>query len=191
LPPQKPQNSLQLTVNSSNSSLNSFFTDITLATGVTSLNLQDYSFTIGLETTANSNVFIAKLIGLDYTYTPFSLTGFSDNINRQTLKNNSPFSTGIYFLDTNEIFVLFESEWSNEYGQNVATSLVRYEIQLSTDLDGNVTSIKVGSDGDVRPVPEPTSTLSLLSLGILGAGATLKRKVKRSHSLEKEPSNVG
>jgi hypothetical protein len=38
---------------------------------------------------------------------------------------------------------------------------------------------------------EPTSTLSLLSLGILGAGATLKRKVKRSHSTEKEPSNVG
>lgn len=42
-----------------------------------------------------------------------------------------------------------------------------------------------------REIPEPTSTLSLLSLGILVAGATLKRKVKRSHSLEKEPSNVG
>ena len=40
-------------------------------------------------------------------------------------------------------------------------------------------------------VPEPTSTLSLLSLGILGAGATLKRKVKRTHSTEKEPANVG
>ena len=44
---------------------------------------------------------------------------------------------------------------------------------------------------DCQAIPEPTSTLSLLSLGILGAGATLKRKVKRSHSLEKEPSNVG
>ncbi|AKV68425.1 PEP-CTERM sorting domain-containing protein [Microcystis panniformis] len=40
-------------------------------------------------------------------------------------------------------------------------------------------------------IPEPTSTLSLLSLGILGAGATLKRKVKRTHSIEKEPTNVG
>ena len=40
-------------------------------------------------------------------------------------------------------------------------------------------------------VPEPTSTLSLLSLGILGAGATLKRRVKRTHSIEKEPTNVG
>jgi hypothetical protein len=42
-----------------------------------------------------------------------------------------------------------------------------------------------------REIPEPTSTLSLLSLGILGAGATIKRKVKRSHSTEKEPTNVG
>jgi len=39
---------------------------------------------------------------------------------------------------------------------------------------------------DCQAIPEPTSTLSLLSLGILGAGATLKRKVKRSHSTEKE-----
>ncbi|NCR42260.1 MAG: PEP-CTERM sorting domain-containing protein [Microcystis aeruginosa W13-11] len=53
----------------------------------------------------------------------------------------------------------------------------------------------VASDipGDIGNVStlEPTSTLGLLSLGILGAGATLKRKVKRSHSTEKEPSNVG
>jgi len=42
-----------------------------------------------------------------------------------------------------------------------------------------------------REIPEPTSIISLLSLGILGAGATIKRKVKRSHSTEKEPSNVG
>jgi hypothetical protein len=40
-------------------------------------------------------------------------------------------------------------------------------------------------------IPEPSSILGVLSLGILGAGATLKRKVKRSHSTEKEPSNVG
>jgi hypothetical protein len=33
--------------------------------------------------------------------------------------------------------------------------------------------------------PEPTSTLSLLSLGILGAGATLKRKLELSHSSDK------
>jgi hypothetical protein len=58
---------------------------------------------------------------------------------------------------------------------------------------GNNCSEDTTDDPDIiiASVPEPTSTLSLLSLGILGAGATLKRKVKRSHSTEKEPSNVG
>ncbi|MGB5771849.1 MAG: PEP-CTERM sorting domain-containing protein, partial [Crocosphaera sp.] len=36
--------------------------------------------------------------------------------------------------------------------------------------------------GDDEKVPEPTSTLSLISLGILGAGATLKRKLKPSNT---------
>lgn len=40
-------------------------------------------------------------------------------------------------------------------------------------------------------IPEPTSTLGLLSLGILGVGATLKRKLKRTNSIEKEPTKVG
>jgi hypothetical protein len=44
---------------------------------------------------------------------------------------------------------------------------------------------------DCQAIPEPASTLSLLSLGILGAGATLKRKVKRTHSIEKEPAKLG
>lgn len=40
-------------------------------------------------------------------------------------------------------------------------------------------------------VPEPTSTLGLLSLGIIGAGATIKRQVKRNHSIEKETTKIG
>jgi len=40
-------------------------------------------------------------------------------------------------------------------------------------------------------VPEPTSTLGLFSLGILGAGATIKRQVKRHHSIEKETTKIG
>ncbi len=44
---------------------------------------------------------------------------------------------------------------------------------------------------DCESVPEPTSTLSLLSLGILGAGATLKRKLKPSNSIKKETTKVG
>lgn len=35
------------------------------------------------------------------------------------------------------------------------------------------------------PVPEPTSILSLFALGTLGAGATLKRKLKRSKTTQK------
>jgi hypothetical protein len=46
-------------------------------------------------------------------------------------------------------------------------------------------------EAEMRVVPEPTSIISLFSLGILGAGATIKRKVKRSHSTEKEAANVG
>jgi hypothetical protein len=41
------------------------------------------------------------------------------------------------------------------------------------------------------PVPEPTSTLSLLALGTLGAASTLKRKLKSSKSTEKEKTKVG
>ncbi len=42
-----------------------------------------------------------------------------------------------------------------------------------------------------KVVPEPTSTSSLLFLGTLGAGATLKRKQKLSKSPEKETTKVG
>ena len=40
-------------------------------------------------------------------------------------------------------------------------------------------------------VPEPTSTLSLLALGTLGAASTLKRKLKSSKSTGKETTKVG
>ena len=50
---------------------------------------------------------------------------------------------------------------------------------------------EVTFDGEllgVQPVPEPTSTLSLLALG---AASTLKRKLKPSQSTEKETTKVG
>jgi hypothetical protein len=40
-------------------------------------------------------------------------------------------------------------------------------------------------------IPEPTATLSLLALGTIGAGATLKRKLKPSKSTAKETTKVG
>jgi len=65
---------------------------------------------------------------------------------------------------------------------------------VSITINGNANcTIPCTSSGtsSIVSTPEPTSTLSLLALGILGAGATLKRKVKRSNSLEKEPTNIG
>ena len=47
-----------------------------------------------------------------------------------------------------------------------------------------------GRDGSAI-VPEPTSTLSLLALGTLGAASTLKRKLKPSKSTGKETTKVG
>jgi predicted Ser/Thr protein kinase len=51
--------------------------------------------------------------------------------------------------------------------------------------------IKVASAEIKKKVPEPTSTLSLLALGTLGAASTLKRKLKSSQSTEKETTKVG
>ncbi len=42
-----------------------------------------------------------------------------------------------------------------------------------------------------RIVPEPTSTLSLLALGTLGAASTLKRQLKSCKTSEKETTKVG
>jgi len=39
-------------------------------------------------------------------------------------------------------------------------------------------------------VPEPTSTISLIALGTLGVGATLKRKLKSSKSSEKDNTKI-
>jgi hypothetical protein len=44
--------------------------------------------------------------------------------------------------------------------------------------------------GEEECIPEPSSIIGVFSFGILGAGATLKRKVKRSDSIEKDPTNV-
>ncbi|WP_260442126.1 PEP-CTERM sorting domain-containing protein [Microcystis aeruginosa] len=55
----------------------------------------------------------------------------------------------------------------------------------ATDTNGG-TSLEIEVD-----VPEPSSILSLLALGTLGAASTLKRKLKPSKSTEKETTKVG
>jgi hypothetical protein len=51
-------------------------------------------------------------------------------------------------------------------------------------------NIPVELPKDLVRVPEPTSTLSLLALGTLGAASTLKRKLKSSKPSEKETTKV-
>jgi hypothetical protein len=67
------------------------------------------------------------------------------------------------------------------------------KVKITTDQPCTIEQTKCPGGGSVTKItiPEYSSPLSLLSLGILGAGVTLKRKVKRSHSTEKEPTNVG
>ena len=66
---------------------------------------------------------------------------------------------------------------------------------LSNALTGVTSSISgfsvAGEPSILKPVPEPTSTLSLLALGTLGAASTIKRKLKSSQSTEKETTKVG
>lgn len=70
-------------------------------------------------------------------------------------------------------------------GNNVGDS-----INLIPEKDGPLGTLTVQTF-QVKHTPEPTSTLSLLALGTLGAVSTLKRKLKPSQSLEKETTKVG
>lgn len=72
-------------------------------------------------------------------------------------------------------------------GQRKYPKLSDLEILIGQGYSTDPSQIRTGP----VPVPEPTSTLSLLSLGILGAGATLKRKLKPYDSIEKETTKVG
>ncbi len=59
------------------------------------------------------------------------------------------------------------------------------------DGTGNVAMGGITLFANPCSVPEPSSTLSLLALGTIGAASTLKRKLKPSQSIEKETTKVG
>lgn len=74
----------------------------------------------------------------------------------------------------------------------VGTNL--FDIEVTDEIsftNGGTVDIPFGAELTDVSVPEPTSTLSLLALGTLGAGATLKRKLKPSKSTIKETTKVG
>jgi hypothetical protein len=67
-------------------------------------------------------------------------------------------------------------------GDNKKATLRNKDNNLKKILDIEFFTVKV---------PEPTSTLSLLAIGTLGAASTLKRKLKSSNPSEKETTKVG
>lgn len=61
-------------------------------------------------------------------------------------------------------------------------------------IENGTTDINVSSSLNLEvgeQVSEPTSTLSILALGTLGVGATLKRKLKPSKFSEKATTKIG
>jgi hypothetical protein len=84
------------------------------------------------------------------------------------------FSNGITNLDTAWNYVTDSLQ-----GQGIAYSIVDISAEMADNRSASAS------------VPEPSSTLSLLALGTLGAASTLKRKLKPSKSPEKETTKVG
>jgi len=62
--------------------------------------------------------------------------------------------------------------------------------EYSHDTCNDITTWQSTIRAEHHVVPEPTSTLSLLALGTLGAASTLKRKLKPSKSSEKDNTKV-
>ena len=70
-------------------------------------------------------------------------------------------------------------------------TLVSFEDLFNGPFDYNDLSFSfTNTNTGTMLVPEPTSTLSILVLGTLGAASTLKRQLKSSKSSEKETTKV-
>jgi hypothetical protein len=84
--------------------------------------------------------------------------------------------------------------WSWQFGQPLAQFLnhgghlwdTAFNVKLATGaVNENIDALEAVA------TPEPSSFLSLLALGTLGAASTLKRKLKTFQSTEKETTKVG
>jgi hypothetical protein len=101
---------------------------------------------------------------------------YLDSVGDPSVFNYSITSTG----DLWSLFTIGE-DYSFVYDLLLPPTVSNLRFSL---LGGTVTK-------ELRSVPEPTSTLSLLAIGTLGAASTLKRKLKPSQSIEKETTKVG
>jgi hypothetical protein len=143
---------------------------------------------------------------------------FNGNESIKFFLRGGPAGAGIKIFDYEFLFTGVEGGTLlvNPVKGRVTTALLNPNVDLSQDIDlingGQVTfkdihlkltgvqgiytfdQVSVGVDADdvvpVPPVPEPSSILSLLALGTLGAASTLKRKLKPSQSTEKETTKV-
>jgi hypothetical protein len=101
--------------------------------------------------------------------------------------NNNLFNPNEPFFDIYGVSYIEESGQPYQlYYDNVDQ---RYE-GCNTDDCNTGNQPFIVRDLKITKVPEPTSTLSLLALGTLGAASTLKRKLKPSKSTEKETTKV-
>ncbi|MFN9734283.1 MAG: PEP-CTERM sorting domain-containing protein, partial [Microcystis sp.] len=68
---------------------------------------------------------------------------------------------------------------------------LHFEVRITSTQPATFTweSVSLGVDAN-KIIPEPSSILSILALGTLGAASTLKRQLKSSKSTEKETTKV-
>ncbi len=146
----------------------------------------------GLDGDGNESTFVASL-GFE---TPSESVFASSNLLFSQLGGNDIDN----WLST--IFTDLQGQLPVAYQPNLSLDLNSDEISFvfpdnilpSTGFISNGTtdtaaSASLGLTATER-VPEPTSTLSLLALGTLGAASTLKRKLKPSKTSEKETTKV-
>lgn len=146
-----------------------------------------------------------KLSGVDSSGNPST---FSTSIGFLTPLDDISINS---FLSFSEIGGSSIDDWLSSIFNDLKTQLpISYQPNLSLDLttdeitfqfpENAITGfIENGTtDIDGEPsvemevaVPEPTSILSLLALGTLGAASTLKRKLKPFKSIENETTKIG
>jgi hypothetical protein len=88
---------------------------------------------------------------------------------------------------------IFSTNFGGSFDIAVLGGVKLYAENIGLSPTDNVDALDTAMNDPVKPttVPEPTSTLSLLILGTLGAASTLKRKLKPCQFIEKETTKVG
>lgn len=166
---------------------------INLPNGKTTKSVQITNTTYAVLSMLNGDQFAKKFGGVsgdDPDFFLLTITGL--NATNQTVGTVDFYLADYRFNDNSQDYIV--DSW-----ETVDLS----SITGATKLSFAVTSSDIGSFGLNTPayfavdnlvlksVPEPTSSLSLLALGTLGAASTLKRKLKLSKSPEKETTKVG